>query len=82
MKLVKLQAEWCQPCKSLSSVMRGLDHPLVDSMETIDIDKDRDKAIMYGVRSIPTLVLLDDGGKELRRRTGMATTEQLLEFLS
>jgi thioredoxin-related protein len=35
----------------------------------------------YKVRSVPTMVLVDDTGREIRRQVGMVTEEKLLEFL-
>lgn len=61
--LVDLWAEWCGPCKTLGPLLEKV----VDSfhgavrMAKVDVDKEQALAAMFGVRSIPTVVLLRDG---------------------
>lgn len=74
--LVKFSANWCQPCKQLSKVLETteLSIPLVE----IDIDEHPELAQQYGVRGVPTMVLLENGS-EITRKTGMLTSVQLQE---
>jgi thioredoxin-related protein len=46
-----------------------------------DIDNEMFMAQDYKVRSVPTMVLVDDKGVEIRRQIGLVTEEKLLEFL-
>lgn len=80
MKVLKFYAEWCGPCKSLSSVIENYytgDVPI----ESIDIDSNMDMAAQYQVRSVPLCVLLDDNGNELKRQTGVMMIDQFEDFL-
>ena len=52
MKLVKAFATWCVPCKSLGATLHGVNHPLVETMEELDIDTQIDRAVKYGIRSV------------------------------
>lgn len=79
MKLLKFYAEWCQPCKMLSRVMEDMDVGM--PVENIDIDKDMDTAIKYGVRGVPMLVVVDDEGKEVKRKSGYMNETVLQDFL-
>lgn len=81
MNLLKFQASWCQPCKMLSKTMDGIDHPLIKSKQEIDIDVDTAKAQQYGIRGVPTLILVDDEGKEVKRQSGYMGEPQILKFL-
>lgn len=81
MQLLKFQASWCQPCKMLSKTMEGISHPLIESKQEIDIDEDMSKAQQYGIRGVPTLILVDDDGKEVKRQTGYISETQILKFL-
>ena len=47
-----------------------------------DIENDNKLAIKYQVRSIPTLLLVEDNGMELRRLNGNATKQKVVEFLA
>jgi thioredoxin-like negative regulator of GroEL len=48
-------------------------------VEVIDIDVHNDLAIEYGIRSVPTLVLIDEN-IEVKRSIGTKTIEQLKEW--
>ena len=81
MKLLKFYADWCGPCKGLSMVINGAKDKIDIAIEEYDIDNEMKMAQEHKVRSVPTMVLVDDTGKEIRRQVGMVTEEKLLEFL-
>jgi thioredoxin 1 len=56
------------------------DIPTDYPIETIDIDEKQDLAIQYGVRGVPTLVMLKDD-VETKRVVGMQTEGFLKEWL-
>ena len=79
--LVKFSAKWCTPCKSLENVMINYsDQIKVDEIQNFDIEDNRDVAIEFGIRSVPTLVLFEDGN-EVRRKSGFMNIDQLKEFI-
>ena len=82
MKLLKFQATWCQPCKMLSRTMQDASDKITIPVEEIDIDQNMDMAVQFQVRGVPTLVVVDDEGKEVKRMTGMVNETKLLEFLN
>ena len=81
MKLKKFYADWCGPCKGLSMVIKGAEDKITVPVEEINIDQEIMTSVEYNVRSVPTLVLVDDAGKEIKRAVGMMNETQLLEFL-
>ena len=81
MKLYKFYAEWCQPCKMLSKVIEDAGDKITTEVVSFDIDQEMMTAVNYGVRGVPTMVLVDDDGKEIKRQSGYVTEEQLLKFL-
>jgi thioredoxin 1 len=56
------------------------DIPTEYTIEVIDIDENRDLAIQYGVRGVPTLVMLKND-IETKRIVGMQTEGFLKEWL-
>lgn len=78
MKILKFAAEWCGPCKMLSKTLEGYNEV---EIQEIDIDKDQEVAIRYNIRGVPTLVLLDDSGVELRRKSGMMMFNEFEKFV-
>jgi thioredoxin-like negative regulator of GroEL len=57
------------------------DIPTDYPIETIDIDESSDLAIQYGVRGVPTLVMLQDD-VETKRIVGMQTEGFLKDWLA
>jgi len=68
MKYLYFSAKWCQPCKTLSPIMNEVSSHI--EVEKIDVDLDYEKAQKYGVRNIPTVVLVD-GVTEVKRFIGV-----------
>ena len=48
-------------------------------VEVVDIDVMSDVAIEYGIRSVPTLVMVEDG-TILKRTSGMLSVQQLKDW--
>ena len=63
-EVLKFSASWCGPCRVLANTLKD-----VEGITNIDIDKDRETPVKYGIRSVPTLVFLKDG-KEVHRQSG------------
>ena len=81
MKLLKFYADWCGPCKGLTMVINGAKDKINIPIEEINIDEELMTSVEYGVRSVPTMVLLDENNNEVKRQVGMMNETQLLEFL-
>jgi len=81
MKVLKFYAEWCGPCKSLSKVIAAAGDKVQVTVEDVDIDQNIMMAQEFKVRSVPTMILVDDNENELKRQVGMVNESQLLEFL-
>jgi thioredoxin-like negative regulator of GroEL len=50
-------------------------------IEVVDIDVQTEVAMDYGVRGVPTLVMLD-GNTEMKRLVGMQSLKQLEDWLN
>lgn len=80
MKLIKLYADWCGPCKVLESMLRecGIEHESVN----IDSPDGEGLSLKHNVRAIPTLLILDENDNLVRKMTGLpATPEDLTKFI-
>jgi len=60
--LVDFYATWCGPCKMMHPVINSIDdsHPELKVIK-IDVDKHNEIARKYGVMSIPTILLFENG---------------------
>jgi thioredoxin 1 len=77
--LVDFFATWCGPCKALSPVITQVKKDLDGKMKVVKIDVDKNKNISakYGIKSLPTLAIFQNG-EIVWRETGMKTQSQLL----
>lgn len=79
MKILKFQADWCEPCKALTKLMKEIDTKI--EIEVIDIDKEPLTASKYGIRGVPTLVKIDENGI-VDRITGYKNKKQIEDFIN
>jgi|TARA_B100001094_G_C18032953_1_gene721066 thioredoxin 1 len=71
-------ASWCGPCKALAPRMEKLASQI--NYRKIDVDSNQDMSIKYGVRNVPSLVLVDENGTELNRMVGVQPDQAILNF--
>lgn len=80
--LIDFYAEWCGPCHMLSPIVEEVAKSNTDiKVVKINIDNSQSLAIEYGVMSIPTLVVMNEG-KEVNRSVGLiskSAVEQLVK---
>ncbi len=76
MKIKKFSATWCAPCKMLSKMLTGVNNV---EIESIDIDDNFELATQYGVRGVPTMVMIDEQNNEIKRMVGLPKTDTALK---
>ena len=81
--LVDFWATWCEPCKTLGPLLEQLaaEYNGAFRLGKIDVDAHQQLAAMFGIRSIPTVMLVKDG-QILDGFAGALPLGQLREFLS
>jgi thioredoxin 1 len=78
-KVLKFSASWCGPCKMLSKTLEDVQTDII--IEEIDIDEKSELAVEYGIRGVPTLVMVDEN-VEIKRNVGNLTKSQLEIWLN
>ena len=69
----KFSAIWCGPCRALTPVMNEIKGNFSNvKFEEYDIDEYSDITEEYGVRSVPTVIIVKDG-IEVNRFTGLSS---------
>ena len=69
----KFSAVWCGPCRALAPVMNEIKGQFSNvKFEDYDVDEAYDEATQYGIRSVPTVIIVKDG-KEVERFTGASS---------
>ena len=63
--IVDFYATWCGPCKALHPVLEELSKEYSGKVDIyqIDVDKEKELAAAFGIRSIPTLLFIPKDGK-------------------
>ena len=58
-KILYFSAPWCGPCQQFAPVMEQIGQTV--PVEKINVDEQSDLAATYGVRNVPTILILKDG---------------------
>lgn len=79
--LVDFWAPWCAPCLAMAPQFEAAAQALEPRMRLAKVDTEAETALAarYGIRSIPTLVLIR-GGRELARQSGALSREQIVDW--
>ena len=61
--LVDFWAVWCGPCKAIAPILEEIADEYKGKVKVgkVDVDQNQHTAMKYGVRSIPTLLLMKNG---------------------
>jgi len=79
-KVVQFSATWCGPCKILTKTIEGIDLEGVEFAK-VDVDQSRELAMQFGVRSVPLLVVFQDG-EEVRQAPGAKPRDAVISFVT
>lgn len=75
--LVDFYATWCAPCKMLMKQVDAYESEVDDvKVVKVNIEDEPEMSQAFGVRSIPTLVYLENG-EVVNRTTGMQKVEDI-----
>ena len=77
--LVDFWAPWCPPCRAQGPIIDDVAKQLGNTAKVakVNVDKAKTTAQAFGVRSIPTLVVLKDG-KTVKSFTGLTQADALV----
>ena len=80
--LVDFWAEWCGPCKMLTPTIEALAEEYKDTSSIVKINVDDSPAIAtkYGIRSIPSILLFNNGDV-VEQRVGAVSKDELAGML-
>lgn len=69
MKYLYFSAPWCGPCRMLGPIMEKVGQKY--EVEKINVDENQELSAQFGVRNVPTVILVDESNKELERLVGV-----------
>jgi thioredoxin 2 len=80
--LLDMWAAWCGPCKMIAPVVEEVAREMAGRVRVakLDVDENPATAARFGVRSIPTLLVLK-GGQEVDRIVGVQPKAEIVRRL-
>jgi len=80
--VIDFWAEWCGPCKKLSPIFNEVSEE-VDSVKfgKVDMQENQQLGTQFGVRALPTLLIVKNG-EEVARSSGVMKKEELKTWIA
>lgn len=79
--LVDFWASWCGPCRMLSPVVDEIAEENQDiKVCKVNVDEEEELAAMFGIMSIPTLLVFKDG-KLVNQSVGVKSKQAILDMV-
>ena len=71
--MIDFWAVWCGPCRVIGPIVEEIADEYGDRVVVgkLDVDANRDTAVKYGIQAIPTLLLVNNGEREIFEFNGV-----------
>ena len=84
--IIYFHAKWCSPCKVMKPTFEKVAEQLKNEnslveLYTMDVEENRDIAIEYGVRAIPTIKVFN-GGLVSESKTGVLMENEIKKLVT
>ena len=80
--LIDFYADWCGPCRMMSPIIDKIAEEMLDEIKVgkVNVDENQELAMEYGVMSIPTIVIIENG-KVKNTLVGVRDKNEIKEML-
>lgn len=78
-KLLYFTSLGCVPCKNFAPIINQVTQNI--PVEKINVDHNKDITSTYGVRAVPTVILVENN-QEIRRFSGVKSYNEIIQFIN
>jgi len=82
MQVLYFSADWCSPCKVFKPVVEQVSQELGVAINYINVDYDASLTQKHAVTSVPTIMVTNDQGEAIYRKSGVMSRDQLIGMFS
>lgn len=77
-QVIYFGAEWCGPCKAIKPQLQAAGLPI----QYVDVDQNKPMAEQYGIRNVPTVILVSNGEIADRKTGSMISVNSVKQMLN
>lgn len=80
--IIDFYADWCGPCKMMSPIIDEIAEEKAETIKVgkVNVDEEPDLATKYGVMSIPTIFIIENG-RVKNTFVGVTSKSQILDAM-
>ncbi len=78
--VIDFWAEWCGPCKTMKPIFESVSEAVDARFGKVNIEDNQEAATTFGVRSIPTFLVVRDG-EEVDRAMGAMSEQEFQDWV-
>jgi len=79
--VIDFWAEWCKPCQMLKPVFESVSEESEANFGKVDMEENQDIGTQFGVRALPTIIVVKNG-EEVARTSGAMKEEELENWVA
>jgi thioredoxin 1 len=80
--IVDFFANWCGPCKAMMPMLENASQQEPNRIGKLNVDEASSIAALYGIRSIPTMLIFQNGQMIDKKVGSPKDSEEILEMLN